>query len=72
MTEKDDDKRLDKRLDNRLDHALDAVVNKGLALALLMGLPAGMKLMREGGVPGEVIERVFFQPECRRAGDWTR
>jgi hypothetical protein len=58
--------------DNRFDGELDAVVNRGLAAAFLLGLSAGMKVMREGGVPAAVIERVFFEPQRRRSTDWKR
>ena len=60
------------KVDYRLDAGLDALVNKGLAAAFLLGLSAGMKLMSEGGVPPAVIERVFFEPDHRRATDWKR
>jgi len=51
---------------------LDAVVNQGLAAALLVDLDAGVKIMSTGGVPAEVILRVFLKPQQRRATDWKQ
>ena len=60
-------------IDDRTDMKLEVVVNKGLAVALLSdAVPAGIKLMSNGGVPPEVISRVFFQPQQRRSTDWKR
>ena len=57
------------RLD-RTDTRLDAAVKKGLAAALLVDVPAGIKVVRDGGVPPDVITRVIFNPQQRRATDW--
>ena len=59
--------------DDRIDMKLEVVVNKGLAAALLTdAVPIGIKIMSRGGVPPEVISRVFFQPQQRRSTDWKR
>ncbi|MBU1689922.1 MAG: hypothetical protein KJ958_06580 [Gammaproteobacteria bacterium] len=57
------------RLD-RIDTKLDAVVNKGIAAALLGNIPEGIKIMRDEGVPPDVITRVIFSPQQRRDTDW--
>lgn len=54
----------------RLDKKLDAAVNKGLAAALLINVPAGLKIMSDEGVPPEVMARVILAPQQRRATDW--
>lgn len=54
----------------RQDTNTSAAVNKGLAAALLVNLPAGFKVMSDAGVPTSVIMRVFLKPEQRRASDW--
>ena len=56
--------------DIRHDTKLDAAVNKGLAAALLIGAPAGIKIMSDEGVPPEVRTRVLFNPHKRRSTDW--
>jgi hypothetical protein len=58
--------------DDRFDIKLDAVVNKGLAAALLNDVSAGIKIMKDGGVPPEIVTRVFLEPQHRRASDWKR
>jgi hypothetical protein len=57
--------------DVRHDTKRDAAVNKGLAAALLVDVPAGVKIMSDGGVPSEVITRVINNPQRRRATDWN-
>jgi intracellular sulfur oxidation DsrE/DsrF family protein len=49
---------------------IDVVVNQGLAAALLDGIPAGIKIMRERGVPIEVCLRVMRSKNRRRDTDW--
>jgi hypothetical protein len=49
---------------------MDLAVNKGLAAALLDGLPVGVRIMGRAGVPRQVISRVFLAPMKRRATDW--
>ena len=53
-----------------IDKKLDAAVNKGLAAALLVNVPAGVKIMSNEGVPPDVMVRVFLAPHQRRATDW--
>lgn len=56
----------------RLDRKLDAAVNKGLAAALLINIPAGVKVMSEEGVPPDVMARVILAPQQRRSTDWKK
>jgi hypothetical protein len=56
----------------RLDKKLDAAVNRGLAAALLINVPAGVKVMIDEGVPPEVMNRVFLAPQRRRTTDWKQ
>jgi hypothetical protein len=55
---------------DRIDTKLDAAVNRGLAAALLGNVPDAIKIMKEEGVPHEVITRVIFNPQQRRVTDW--
>ena len=58
-------------MDNiRLDTLTAAAVNKGLATALMVDLKSGVKVMREAGVPPEIVTRVVLNPARRRASDW--
>lgn len=56
----------------RRDTKTDTAVNRGLAVAMLVDLSAGVKLMTEAGVPPSVIARVCLAPQQRRATDWKR
>jgi len=56
----------------RFDKKLDAAVNRGLAAALLINVPAGVKVMADEGVPPEVMARVFLTPQRRRTTDWKQ
>jgi hypothetical protein len=55
---------------DRRDTKLEAAVNKGLAAALLVDVPTGIKVMNDEGVPPEIRTRVIFNPQQRRATDW--
>ena len=54
----------------RADKKLDAAVNKGLAAALLIDVPTGVKVMSQHGVPSDVMMRVVLAAQQRRATDW--
>lgn len=56
----------------RLYRTTAIAVEKGLAAALLFGINAGARTMRDAGVPITVALRVLLHPELRRASDWTR
>lgn len=55
----------------RLYRTTAIAVEKGLAAALLFGINAGARTMRDAGVPIAVALRVLLHPEQRRASDWT-
>jgi len=55
---------------DRVDSKLDVAINRGLAAALLVDVPAGVKVMIDHGVPPHVVTRVFLTPQQRRASDW--
>ena len=54
----------------RSDKHLAAAVERGLAMALLNGLPAGAFVMDVEGVPLSVAARVLLHPNRCRATDW--
>jgi hypothetical protein len=54
----------------RVNLDMEELVNRALAVAYLVGLKAGVEMMREGGVPFHVVTRVMLHPEQRREGDW--
>lgn len=54
----------------RLSWRTEAAVNRGLALALLEGVRAGIELMKKERVPLDVIYRVILSPSKRRDTDW--
>jgi len=56
--------------EKRQNSTLDELINKGLAAALLDNVSAGIRLLSEAGIPPQVISRVFFSPDQRRATDW--
>ena len=61
-----------KKIKDRLNSKLNAAVNKGLAAMYLQDFSAGIKIMRDAGVPAETAERVALKPQSRRATDWKR
>ena len=56
----------------RTDTEMEAVVNRGLVAAFLVGMAAGIAIMRAGKVPEDVATTVLNHPERRRATDWKR
>jgi len=54
----------------RAQSNIDIVVNQGLAAALLDCVPAGIKIMRENGVPMEICLRIMRSKNNRRDTDW--
>lgn len=59
-------------IDTRINRNLDAAVNRGLAAAFLVNAQAGQKIMRNAGVPPEVVTRLLRSPQQCRATDWKR
>lgn len=57
-------------MNERLNNDLEAVVNKGIAALLLFDIRAGVRVMREGHVPHQIIKRIILNPKSRRATDW--
>lgn len=55
----------------RLDKRLEAAVNRGLAVMLLDGVLAGLKVMREEQVPPHVMARLILGSQFHRASDWN-
>jgi len=53
----------------RANTVTEAVVNRGLAVAHLLDLEAGIAIMNNGNVPAHVVKRVFRDPKHRRAID---
>ena len=56
--------------DERSNAEVEFAVNRGLAAALLSGVPEGLKVMLEGGVPKGVCTRVLNSTTRRRSSDW--
>ncbi len=56
----------------RANKDIESVVNRGLAVALLSDLAAGATVMRDGGVPLHVVNRVLLIPQLRRSTDWKQ
>ncbi|PKO33178.1 MAG: hypothetical protein CVU34_14175 [Betaproteobacteria bacterium HGW-Betaproteobacteria-7] len=56
--------------DLRLSWRTEVAVNRGLALALLDGVRAGIEHMKKENVPLDVIYRVILTPSQRRDTDW--
>ena len=56
--------------EKRQNLTFDELINKGLAAALLSDVSTGIRIMSDGGIPPQVISRVFFTPHQRRATDW--
>ncbi|HEX5394194.1 MAG TPA: hypothetical protein VFW68_12975 [Rhodocyclaceae bacterium] len=59
-------------ISTRRNLQLESAVNRGLAAAYLLNLGVGATMMREEGVPPQVVARVLRYPELRRATDWKR
>lgn len=59
-------------ISTRRNQTLEMAVNRGLAAAYLVNFGVGATMMREEGVPPQVVARVLQHPELRRATDWKR
>ncbi len=57
-------------IDERANADVEIAVNRGIAAAMLGGIPAGLKVMEEGGVPRNITVRVLNSKARRRASDW--
>ncbi|TDK59257.1 hypothetical protein [Sapientia aquatica] len=56
--------------DERRNKDVEMAVNRGIAAAVLAGIPEGMRVMLEAGVPKEICTRVLNSQTRRRASDW--
>jgi hypothetical protein len=54
----------------RANTEIETVVNRALAAAFLTDIDSGVAIMRQGGVPPNVVDRVLQNPERRRSIDW--
>ena len=57
-------------LDERTHSEIEAVVNRGIAAAVLVGIPRAMELLNEAGIPKNISLRVLNSKTRRRASDW--
>jgi|GEM_PF-5006379 hypothetical protein len=57
-------------LDERTHTDVELAVNRGIAAAVLEGIPEGLKIMEEAGVPKSISVRVLNSKARRRASDW--
>jgi hypothetical protein len=57
-------------IDERANADVEIAVNRGIAAAALGGIPEGLKVMEEGGVPRNITVRVLNNKSRRRASDW--
>ncbi len=57
-------------VDERSNTEIELVINRGLAAAALAGIPAGLKMMQEAGVPKNICLRVLNCKDRRRSSDW--
>lgn len=74
MEQEEDIYRASHHISTRRNQQLETVVNRGLAAAYLLKLSEGAiaTMMREEGVPPQVVARVLHHPELRRSTDWKR
>jgi len=59
-----------KALDERKDGEVELTVNRGIAAAVLEGVPRAMEILNEAGVPKNIALRVLNSKSRRRASDW--
>ena len=59
-----------KVLDERTDGVVEMAVNRGIAAAVLEGVPKALEIMTEAGVPKNIALRVLYSKTRRRASDW--
>jgi len=59
-----------KALDERTDGDVELAVNRGIAAAVLEGVPKALEIMSEAGIPKNISLRVLNSKTRRRASDW--
>jgi len=57
-------------IDERSHPDVELAVNRGIAAAVLEGIPEGLKIMEEAGVPKSISIRVLNSKARRRSSDW--
>jgi hypothetical protein len=57
-------------IDERSHPDVELAVNRGIAAAVLDGVPEGLKIMEEAGVPKSISVRVLNSKARRRSSDW--
>jgi len=57
-------------IDERSNAVVEMAVNRGIAAAALDGVPEGLKIMAEAGVPKNISVRVLNSKSRRRSSDW--
>lgn len=59
-----------KALDERTHGEIELVVNRGIAAAVLVGIPKAMEILNAAGIPKNISLRVLNSKTRRRASDW--
>ncbi len=59
-----------KALDERSHPDVELAVNRGIAVAVLEGVPKALKMMDDAGIPKNISHRVLNSKTRRRASDW--
>lgn len=57
-------------IDERSHPDIEMAVNRGIAAAILEGVPEGLRIMEEAGIPKNISVRVLNSKTRRRASDW--
>jgi len=57
-------------LDERMDDGVEIAVNRGIAAAVLDGVPKALEIMQEAGIPKNISLRVLNSKTRRRSSDW--
>jgi len=57
-------------VDERSNSEVEMAVNRGIAAAALEGVPEGLKIMEEAGIPKNISVRVLNSKTRRRSSDW--
>jgi hypothetical protein len=59
-------------MDKRTDRLMAAYVDLAFNVAIVFGLDAGLRVLREHTVPPSVVHRVLVKGGPRRGFTWTR
>jgi len=59
-----------KALDERSHSDVEVTVNRGIAVAVLEGVPKALKMMDDAGIPKNISLRVLNSKTRRRSSDW--